>query len=262
MEGGYQIIPLRHINLGAAPHTIKGVYRFIEDNVADKAALLEGLRISGTDYNSVFTTFEKDPETGTYHGSFIVDKEMFTLIVRSDDIVNVTHINIKTIQTDASDIYDVIADEWNALTTYSVGDKCIYNNVLYECLIQNSGQNPSTATAYWKMVKVTELTGGLSEWKVVVGSIVGNDPIALPASFNELYIEIYIRDNTNVVLTENIARSALLTTEKRYRFGYFFTTTSFAGAIIGATLSQIHLIQVSDRDGDATDSSRITVYVR
>lgn len=204
MEGGYQIIPLRHINLGAAPHTIKGIYRFIEENVADKAALLEGLRISGTDYNSIFTTFEKDPETGIYHGSFIVDKDMYTLIVRNTDTVNVTHINIKTIQTDASDIYDVVADEWNATTTYAVGSYAIYQNTLYKCLLQNSGQNPSTATSYWQKTSITAMMetsigfpnaashNGIYRGKNLGGAVTAEQYSAISSgTFNDLYIGDY-----------------------------------------------------------------------
>jgi len=36
----------------------------------------------------------------------------------------------------------------------------IYRNTLYECLIANSGQNPSTATSYWKKTSVAEKTIG------------------------------------------------------------------------------------------------------
>ena len=48
---------------------------------------------------------------------------------------------------------NLISDAWNASTTYTVGQYCIYNNSLWKCLIQHSGQTPKTGT-YWTKVSV------------------------------------------------------------------------------------------------------------
>lgn len=237
MEGGYQIIPLRHINLGAAPHTIKGIYRFIEDNVADKAALLEGLRISGTDYNSVFTTFEKDPETGIYHGSFIVDKEMYTLIVRSTDTVNVTHINIKTIQTNASDIYDVVADEWNASKTYNVDSYSIYNNTLWKCKLQNIGQTPAE-NSYWTAV--------------TVGYEVGTINRDLAELSDRIFFEIYPAGGHTILQNDSYVQNGIVHLDFGIRFSNAITDRSIIANIpeIYRPKSVIRFMAVGSRTVD------------
>ena len=48
---------------------------------------------------------------------------------------------------------EIISDAWNASTTYAVGQYCIYNNLLWKCLIQHSGQTPTEGT-YWTKVSV------------------------------------------------------------------------------------------------------------
>ena len=48
---------------------------------------------------------------------------------------------------------NLISDAWNASTTYAVGQYCIYNNSLWKCLVQHSGQTPTEGT-YWTNVSV------------------------------------------------------------------------------------------------------------
>ena len=48
---------------------------------------------------------------------------------------------------------DIISDAWNSSTTYAVGQYCIYNNSLWKCLVQHSGQTPTEGT-YWTNVTV------------------------------------------------------------------------------------------------------------
>lgn len=48
---------------------------------------------------------------------------------------------------------EIISDAWNASTTYAVGQYCIYNNSLWKCLVQHSGQTPTEGT-YWTNVTV------------------------------------------------------------------------------------------------------------
>lgn len=49
---------------------------------------------------------------------------------------------------------NIISDAWNASTTYAVGQYCIYNNSLWKCLVQHSGQTPSEGT-YWIKASIT-----------------------------------------------------------------------------------------------------------
>ena len=47
----------------------------------------------------------------------------------------------------------MISDAWNSSTEYTVGQYCIYNNTLWKCKVQNSGQVPSEGT-YWTKVSI------------------------------------------------------------------------------------------------------------
>ena len=64
---------------------------------------------------------------------------------------------------------EIISDAWNASTTYAVGQYCIYNNSLWKCLVQHSGQTPTEGT-YWTNVtvanEITSVNNSLY-WKLV-----------------------------------------------------------------------------------------------
>ena len=66
--------------------------------------------------------------------------------------------------TDLNDFKNNVSDAWNNSTTYKVGQYCIYNNILWKCLVQNIGQTPAEGT-YW-----TKVTIG-SEFNVVKNDI-------------------------------------------------------------------------------------------
>ena len=53
---------------------------------------------------------------------------------------------------------DIISDAWNASTTYAVGQYCIYNNSLWKCLVQHSGQTPTEGTYWTKVTVANEIT--------------------------------------------------------------------------------------------------------
>ena len=57
-----------------------------------------------------------------------------------------------------SSISSVISDAWNASTTYAVGQYCIYNNSLWKCLVQHSGQTPTEGTYWTKVTVANEIT--------------------------------------------------------------------------------------------------------
>lgn len=50
-------------------------------------------------------------------------------------------------------VSSVISDEWNASITYAVGQYCIYNNMLWKCLVANTNTEPTEGT-YWTKVSV------------------------------------------------------------------------------------------------------------
>ena len=49
----------------------------------------------------------------------------------------------------------MISDEWNIATTYTVCSYCIYDNKLWKCKVQNSGQVPSEGT-YWTKTQIDD----------------------------------------------------------------------------------------------------------
>ena len=59
----------------------------------------------------------------------------------------------KAEKTEVTALFNSISDEWNASTTYAVGQYCIYNNSLWKCLVQHNGQTPTEGT-YWTKVSV------------------------------------------------------------------------------------------------------------
>lgn len=58
----------------------------------------------------------------------------------------------------SSGISSIISDAWKASTTYKVGQYCIYNNSLWKCLVQHSGQTPSEGTYWTKVTVANEIT--------------------------------------------------------------------------------------------------------
>ena len=72
-------------------------------------------------------------------------------------------------------ISNTVSDYWNNSTIYEVGQYCIYDNKLWKCLVQHSGQTPTDGT-YWTQTSIdkefTELKGDLDK---LVGSNVTYD---------------------------------------------------------------------------------------
>ena len=62
-------------------------------------------------------------------------------------------------------ISNTVSDYWNNSTIYEVGQYCIYDNKLWKCLVQHSGQTPTEGT-YWTQTSIdkefTELKGDLT----------------------------------------------------------------------------------------------------
>lgn len=49
----------------------------------------------------------------------------------------------------------MISDAWNIETTYTVGQYCIYDNSLWKCLVQHTGQTPTEGT-YWTKTQIDD----------------------------------------------------------------------------------------------------------
>lgn len=74
------------------------------------------------------------------------------------DIVDNT---LKVIDTKAMNVMSKNSSAWSSTTTYTVGQYCIYNNSLWKCLVQHSGQTPQEGT-YWTKVSLDTLGAEIS----------------------------------------------------------------------------------------------------
>ena len=62
-------------------------------------------------------------------------------------------------------ISNTVSDYWNNSTIYEVGQYCIYDNKLWKCLVQHSGQTPTEGT-YWTQTSIDKEFTELKEEKV------------------------------------------------------------------------------------------------
>lgn len=68
---------------------------------------------------------------------------------------------LKVIDTKAQNVMSKNSSAWSSTTTYTVGQYCIYNNSLWKCLVQHSGQTPQEGT-YWTKVSLDTLGAEIS----------------------------------------------------------------------------------------------------
>ena len=79
---------------------------------------------------------------------------------------------LKVIDTKSNNIMSKNSSAWSSTVAYAVGQYCIYNNSLWKCLVQHSGQTPQEGT-YWARVSLDTL---------------GSEINALNSNFNNFYI--------------------------------------------------------------------------
>ena len=104
----------------------------------------------------------------------------------------------KANKADLTALSNTISDDWNASTTYAVGQYCIYNNSLWKCLVQHSGQTPTEGT-YWTKVSVAnEITSVNNRLNVLetpnitlLATVSGNGTITLNDSLSN-YRYLYV----------------------------------------------------------------------
>ena len=63
----------------------------------------------------------------------------------------------------------IISDAYDELKTYSAGEYCIYNNLLWKCLVQNNGQTPTEGT-HWTNVSVVNEIASVNSSLTVIGN--------------------------------------------------------------------------------------------
>ena len=63
---------------------------------------------------------------------------------------------LKVIDTKSNNVMSKNSSAWSSTVAYAVGQYCIYNNSLWKCLVQHSGQTPQEGT-YWASVSLDTL---------------------------------------------------------------------------------------------------------
>ena len=158
---------------------------------------------------------------------------------------------------------DIISDAWNASTTYAVGQYCIYNNSLWKCLVQHSGQTPTEGTYWTKVTVANEITSvnNRLEWThlatVSALQIVDISNI----NFNELRV-VTTNSVGNGCLTKVIYRDELNSTEQGFFNGYFVSYQVNASARWDASINQIRNTDYVWGGVSITNTTTTKVYYR
>ena len=124
---------------------------------------------------------------------------------------------LKVIDTKAQNVMSKNSSAWSSTVTYAVGQYCIYNNSLWKCLVQHSGQTPQEGT-YWTRVSLDTLGSEISAVNQNLSSL-------LQVKSQKLSIES-IEANDDVTMQEQCA-----TVSGYIPIGVVGTSTRYGGAI-------------------------------
>jgi hypothetical protein len=78
--------------------------------------------------------------------------------------------NVKQFELNYFNTASYPAYEWSTYTTYAMGDRVLYQGIVYVCEIANIGQTPSTSSTYWSEITVT------NTWKTASGNRTDGSP--------------------------------------------------------------------------------------
>ena len=92
---------------------------------------------------------------------------------------------LKVIDTKSNNVMSKNSSAWSSTVAYAVGQYCIYNNILWKCLVQHSGQTPQEGT-YWARVSLDTLD---SEINALNKTIYHNIPRLIPKDITSYYID-------------------------------------------------------------------------
>ena len=76
---------------------------------------------------------------------------------------------LKVIDTKSNNVMSKNSSAWSSTVTYAVGQYCIYNNSLWKCLVQHSGQTPQEGT-YWARVSLDTLDSEINALNSNIGN--------------------------------------------------------------------------------------------
>ena len=154
-------------------------------------------------------------------------------------------------------ISNTVSDYWNNSTIYEVGQYCIYDNKLWKCLVQHSGQTPTEGT-YWTQTSIdkefTELKGDL-------GDLIGYDEQFL---FSNKYIDgkVYISDNTTMNTTSDcIYPPFTIDGGKTYYYRHLRGFFCFIKDLVTNTVTKLSDNDNSELYGSFTPNNNSIVYI-
>lgn len=132
-----------------------------------------------------------------------------------------------------SSISSVISDAWNASTTYAVGQYCIYNNSLWKCLVQHSGQTPTEGT-YWTNVTVAnEITSvnnslsGIGTFELLASPTAnGTVTVKNMSNYRYIYLEMDYT-GTELAFDASMIPYGIFKLKKKYKLQCFGASQSY-----------------------------------
>ena len=77
---------------------------------------------------------------------------------------------LKVIDTKSNNVMSKNSSAWSSTVAYAVGQYCIYNNSLWKCLVQHSGQTPQEGT-YWARVSLDTLGSEINALNSNIGNM-------------------------------------------------------------------------------------------
>jgi hypothetical protein len=78
--------------------------------------------------------------------------------------------NVKQFELNYFNTTSYPTDYWSPYTAYQIGNRVTYENIVYVCEVSNTNQTPSTSSAYWSEITVT------NTWKTASGNRADGSP--------------------------------------------------------------------------------------
>lgn len=180
--------------------------------------------------------------------------------------------------TDLNNFKNNMSDAWNNSTNYEVGQYCIYNNILWKCLVQNIGQTPAEGT-YW-----TNVTIG-SEFNVVKNDIdtlnsnlknvlvwarinkqaaIGSVSVSIPSWAKEVQVSIDVNNEfryTSIYPITSLEDNSLICVvgSSFYKYG---SAEEISYASVNISKTSVNMRNVILNGVDVKSKSYMTIYCR
>ena len=106
---------------------------------------------------------------------------------------------LKVIDTKSNNVMSKNSSAWSSTVTYAVGQYCIYNNSLWKCLVQHSGQTPQEGT-YWARVSLDTLG---SEINALNNNMLDTGTYGVVVNFTSQKYNGYVRAPINFKIKSN-----------------------------------------------------------